>query len=82
MVSYVLSIKERLSKLQELARANLASAQKMQKTWYDRTACRPGTGAAPNVDEQTVSRVIETVSHGTQNGACGLRDRHEEPKTQ
>ena len=38
VVSYVLSIQERLDKLQELARENLASAQVTQKTWYDRNA--------------------------------------------
>ena len=38
MVSYVLSIQERLSKLQELAKANFTPAQKTQKTWYDRNA--------------------------------------------
>ena len=38
VVSYVLSIQEKLAKLQELVRENLKEAQKAQKTWYDRNA--------------------------------------------
>ena len=36
VVSYVLSIQEKLTKLQELVHENLKEAQKAQKTWYDR----------------------------------------------
>ena len=38
VVSYVLSIQERLAKLREIVRENLQSAQSNQKTWYDRHA--------------------------------------------
>ena len=38
VVSYILSIQDRLAKLQELVHINLANAQKTQKTWYDRHA--------------------------------------------
>ena len=38
VVSYVLSIQDRLAKLQELVGTNLANAQETQKTWYDRHA--------------------------------------------
>lgn len=37
VVSYVLSIQDKLSKLQELVRENLKEAQKTKKTWYDTT---------------------------------------------
>ena len=35
VVSYILSIQEKLVKLQELVRSNLTTAQNTQKTWYD-----------------------------------------------
>ena len=38
VVSYVLGIQERLTKLRELVKENLREAQKNQKTWYDRHA--------------------------------------------
>ena len=38
MVSYVLSMRERLDKITELIQVNLAKAQQYQKVWYDRTA--------------------------------------------
>ena len=38
VVSYVLGIQERLTKLRELVKENLKEAQKNQKTWYDRHA--------------------------------------------
>ena len=36
VVSYVMTIQERLAKLKEIVRDNLEDAQKTQKTWYDR----------------------------------------------
>ena len=38
VVLYVLSIQDRLAKLQELVRTNLTNAQETQKIWYDRHA--------------------------------------------
>ena len=38
VVSHVLSMQERLTKLQELVRTNLEQSQAVQKTWYDRNA--------------------------------------------
>ena len=38
VVSYVLSIQEKLAKMSELARENLAKAQQRQKRWYDENA--------------------------------------------
>ena len=38
IVSYILGIRDRLAKLQELARGNLENAQQYQKAWYDRHA--------------------------------------------
>ena len=38
VVSYILSIQEKLAKLSELVQQNLQRAQKDQKTWYDRHA--------------------------------------------
>ena len=38
MVSFVLTIQERLAKLKDLVQENLEEAQKTQKTWYDRHA--------------------------------------------
>ena len=38
VVSYVLSIQEKLAKMSELARGNLAKAQQRQKRWYDENA--------------------------------------------
>ena len=38
IVSYVLSIQEKLAKMSELARENLTKAQAQQKRWYDRNA--------------------------------------------
>ena len=38
VVSYVLTIQERLAKMSELARENLSRAQQQQKRWYDQNA--------------------------------------------
>ena len=38
IVSYVLSVQERLSKMSELVKDNLAQAQVEQKQWYDHNA--------------------------------------------
>ena len=38
VVSYVLTIQERLTKLRDVVRENLEDAQATQKTWYDRHA--------------------------------------------
>ena len=38
VVSYVLSVREKLDKMSELVRDNLEAAQKLQKTWYDQNA--------------------------------------------
>ena len=38
VVSYVLTIQERLARMSELARENLARAQQQQKRWYDQNA--------------------------------------------
>ena len=38
VVSHILSIREKLEKMSELARQNLLSSQKAQKRWYDQTA--------------------------------------------
>ena len=38
VVSYVLSVQEKLARMSELVRENLAQAQKDQKRWYDRHA--------------------------------------------
>jgi hypothetical protein len=38
VVSYVLTIQERLARMSELARENLAKAQQEQKRWYDQNA--------------------------------------------
>ena len=38
VVSYVLSIQEKLTKMAELVKDNLEKAQEMQKKWYDLTA--------------------------------------------
>ena len=38
VVSYVLTIQEKLAKMSELANENLARAQSTQKKWYDRNA--------------------------------------------
>lgn len=38
VVSYILSILEKIRKLSEIAQENLRSAQETQKRWYDRTA--------------------------------------------
>ena len=38
VISYVLSMQEKLSEMSELARENLARAQKRQKRWYDENA--------------------------------------------
>ena len=38
VASYVLSIQDRLAKLQELVRTNLTNAHETQRTWYDRHA--------------------------------------------
>ena len=38
MVSYVLMVRERLEKLRDTVRENLANAQATQKQWYDRNA--------------------------------------------
>ena len=38
VVSYVLAMQEKLSEMSELARENLAKAQKQQKKWYDENA--------------------------------------------
>ena len=38
VVSYVLSVQERLAKMSALARENLQKAQKVQKRWYDKHA--------------------------------------------
>ena len=38
VVSYVLSVQERLAKMSALAQENLQKAQKVQKRWYDRHA--------------------------------------------
>ena len=39
IVSYVILMQERLSKLQELIRTNLEHAQESQKSWYNRSGC-------------------------------------------
>ena len=38
VVSYVLSVREKLDKMSELVRDNLEAAQKLQKRWYDQNA--------------------------------------------
>ena len=38
VVSHILSIREKMEKMSELARQNLLSSQKAQKQWYDQTA--------------------------------------------
>ena len=38
VVSYVLSVQEKLAKMSALARDNLQKAQKVQKRWYDKHA--------------------------------------------
>ena len=38
IVSYILSMQERSAGMSELARENLAKAQKQQKCWYDENA--------------------------------------------
>ena len=38
VVSYILSLREKLEKMSQLARSNLQTAQSTQKEWYDRTA--------------------------------------------
>ncbi len=40
MVSHVLSMREKLRKMSELACENLAAAQSRQESWYDKTARR------------------------------------------
>ena len=37
VVSYILSLREKLEKMSQLARSNLQTAQSTQKEWYDRT---------------------------------------------
>ena len=37
-VLYILSLREKLQKMSQLARSNLQAAQSIQKKWYDRTA--------------------------------------------
>ena len=38
VVSYVLSVQERLAKMSAIARVNLQKVQKVQKRWYDKHA--------------------------------------------
>ena len=38
VISYILSVQERLEKMAELASENLGKAQKVQKKWYDQNA--------------------------------------------
>ena len=38
VVSHILSIRENIQKMSEIAQENLSSAQNVQKRWYDRTA--------------------------------------------
>ena len=38
VVSYILSLWEKLEKMSQLARSNLQAGQSTQKEWYDRTA--------------------------------------------
>ena len=38
VISHILSIRDKLSKMSELAKENLSTAQKKQKQWYDRRA--------------------------------------------
>ena len=41
VISHILSIRDKLSKMSELAKENLSTAQKKQKQWYDQRArCR------------------------------------------
>ena len=46
VVSYMLLVRERLSRMTELVQENLSRAQRQQKRWYDSNACpcefRPG----------------------------------------
>ena len=38
MVSYILSVKEKLEKMTEQVQQNLSMAQKHQKEWYDKNS--------------------------------------------
>ena len=38
VVSYIMSVQEKLAKMSELAHQNMARAKSQQKTWYDRNA--------------------------------------------
>lgn len=38
VISHVLTVREKLEQMSELARENLTEAQAAQKTWYDRKA--------------------------------------------
>ena len=49
IVSYVLSVQERLAKMSALARENLQKAQKMQKRWYDQHAREREFSSGENV---------------------------------
>ena len=49
VVSYVLSVQERLAKMSALARENLQKVQKMQKRWYDKHARECEFGVGENV---------------------------------
>ena len=54
VVSHVLTVQERLSKMSELARENLKKAQTVQKRWYDRNARERTFQADPSTSTSAI----------------------------
>ena len=59
ILSYVLSMREKLDKMTELVHDNLSRAQAYQKTWYDKTARVQGFA----VGEKVVVLLPTSTSH-------------------
>ena len=79
VVSYVLAMQEKLSEMSELARENLAKAQKQQKRWYDENArerrFEPGEQVLvllPTETSKLISAVAWAIPGSTTTGPCKL----------
>ncbi len=78
VVSHILSMREKLEKMRNLASTNLEQAQLQQKLWYDRKArereFQPGPSVAANINQQVTCTVAATIyiEYSEEDESCEL----------